>query len=576
MVGGLWENNYLIHNFEGISYKNNSCMHGCYAVFFHISKKPLYLLWRYNNYKIGNIMRNAIYRGDLSSVDLLLSSGVDVNARFALGLTGLMFAIMRGKNQIVDRLMAVDGIDVNAKSLKGFTALMMVAENNKVDFLHKLLLVNGININAASNDGYTALMFASQNGHVEVIVRLLEVSSIDVNAASNDGYTALMLAVKYGCLEVVNQLLEVDGIDVNAKSSDGSAALNLALQYGHIDVAERLMLQNGVDLGSSGQYGYTPLMLAAKVGEDGLVKFLLARGVDVNARNSEGCTALILAAANNYLKVVEQLLAVGSIDVDAANSFGFTALMFAAQDGFADMVRQLLLVKGINLNVRDEDGNTALMLAAKYGYIDIVRMLVSRLEPADVILNDGQGINAYSLVSTGYIKKYLIYSGKLLFGNFGSPSRVVIPAWAFFGPGAAIFNQGALSIRTRFLALRVCGLEFPEAGTSSNVGMIIEKFKVIGALMRSAVLAKVLGRGNSYFFMHALFLRDDQVSSFKNMAFELKNNIAGFLGEGDLGCISPWIDAVQKDALKPLSGAVRSREAAEVGGIARPAKAARK
>ena len=491
-------------------------------------------------------MKDAVYYGDFLAINWLLSSGVDVNARVSSGLTALMLAIKYGRNQVVGRLMAEGGIDVNAKSSKGCTALMLASEKNNFDIVHKLLLVDGINVNAASNDGYTALMFASQDGHVEVVRKLLAENSINVNVKGEVGVTALILAAKYGHAGVVNQLLEVDGIDLNAKNSDGSSALNLAFQYGHIGVAKRLMLANGIDLGSRGEHGYTPLIFAAKSGEDNLVKYLLTQGVDVSARNSQNCTAL----------------------------------MFAAQDGFADIVRQLLLVKGINLNVRDEDGNTALILAAKYGYIDIVKLLVSRLTPADVILNDNQGRNVYSLASTEIIKKYLICSGKLLFSHFGSPSLVVIPAWAFFGPGAAIFNQGALSIRARFLVLRVCGIEFPEAGTASNAGMIIEKFKVISALMRSAVLAKVVGGANAYFFMNMLLLQGNKGSIFESMGFDFKNNILGFLGEGELGCISPWVDVVNR-LRNNLGGSgkvvpVNSPVIAENDVVARPAKAARK
>ena len=186
----------------------------------------------------GAKLIQAVKDGDLQTVQDLLTSGVEGNAKDYDGKTALGWAAYKGHTEIV-KLLLEKGADVNAKTNKGITALMLAAEQNHME-ITKILLAKDTDINAKTTDnGQTALMTAAtKSGHTAIVGLLLE-NGAEINIKNNKGATALLVAAYTGDTEIVDILLE-KGADVNTSTENGVTALLMAAQNGHAEVVKLL------------------------------------------------------------------------------------------------------------------------------------------------------------------------------------------------------------------------------------------------------------------------------------------------------------------------------------------------
>lgn len=125
---------------------------------------------------------NAVKRGDIESVKMLLAHGADVNAREGdqYGWTALLYATENHNTGIVKALLD-KGADPNIKGLNnGRTALINASKLGLSD-IAEALLTSGANVNARDNSGKTALSEATRQLHessgyigYKVIIQLLK------------------------------------------------------------------------------------------------------------------------------------------------------------------------------------------------------------------------------------------------------------------------------------------------------------------------------------------------------------------------------------------------------------------
>jgi ankyrin repeat protein len=100
----------------------------------------------------------AIRNEDLKMIKLLTLSGAALEDDF----TALMFASVSGKARAAKLLISA-GININAKTQEGITALMFAARCGHTEVI-MLLVGAGANVELQDNDGCTAALVASRNG----------------------------------------------------------------------------------------------------------------------------------------------------------------------------------------------------------------------------------------------------------------------------------------------------------------------------------------------------------------------------------------------------------------------------
>ena len=115
-------------------------------------------------------------------------------------------------------------------------------------------------------------------------------------------------------------------------------------------------------------FGMTPLSNAAEMGNDAVVKLLLAQhDVDVNADGYDGrkplSRALSGAVYDGHEAVVRLLVARHDIEVNSKDNHGMTPLSIAADMAHETVMRLLLTRVDIEVNSRDNWKQTPLMMA---------------------------------------------------------------------------------------------------------------------------------------------------------------------------------------------------------------------
>jgi ankyrin repeat protein len=206
----------------------------------------------------------AVVAGDLEAVRALVASDPSVaSARDEQGLSAIMQALYRGRDDIVAVLLAADPeLDVfeasalgdigrvaelldedaermSAWSPDGFTPLHLA-----VFFGHpraaELLLRRGADPEVVSRNPMTVRpLHSAVAGRNAEAVAVLVSSGVDVNAPSHGGFTPLLEAAQNGDRRIVELLLAA-GADPAAALDGGKMASDLALAHGHPDVAAML------------------------------------------------------------------------------------------------------------------------------------------------------------------------------------------------------------------------------------------------------------------------------------------------------------------------------------------------
>jgi ankyrin repeat protein len=258
---------------------------------------------------------------------------VDVNTIFPIaGDTPLIQAINRGQLKVVKVLIA-HGADVNLKNSSGVTPLDVAAREGHLEVV-KLLIANGADINKESDNFWinTALMSAASAGHSNVVQLLLSHSS-DVNRMNLNGYSALTEAIESERIDIV-KLLITAGANVNLRNiHDGNTPLIYALLTRNAEIVKEL-LELGAEVNTANSIdGNTPLIYASLMGEDFIANLLISKGADLSLSNTNsGDTPLLSAVNKRYVDVVKKLLASGANANQANEITGNTPLIEAIKN----------------------------------------------------------------------------------------------------------------------------------------------------------------------------------------------------------------------------------------------------
>jgi hypothetical protein len=118
----------------------------------------------------AQVLIQAAGRGELKTIEYLLTDGADVNAANDHGETALIRAASHGQAETINLLLE-RGADPNAKSAEGMTALIRAALCGHAE-VARLLLSRGAERAAKDRFGSTALDWALAKGHEEIAALL--------------------------------------------------------------------------------------------------------------------------------------------------------------------------------------------------------------------------------------------------------------------------------------------------------------------------------------------------------------------------------------------------------------------
>lgn len=140
----------------------------------------------------------AAIRGDLSTLNLAIAQGANINARSSpTGLgqdnTALMWAAAEGHDNII-RFLLAQGATVNTANPAGYTALMYAAEAARYEGGSMLLDANAESF-PLNPYQETIVMAIARAGFADLAQRLVDLG-VPVNAENRSGETALYLAAK--------------------------------------------------------------------------------------------------------------------------------------------------------------------------------------------------------------------------------------------------------------------------------------------------------------------------------------------------------------------------------------------
>eukprot|EP00011_Vannellida_sp_DIVA3-517-6-12_P014057 CAMPEP_0114620638 /NCGR_PEP_ID=MMETSP0168-20121206/8828_1 /TAXON_ID=95228 ORGANISM="Vannella sp., Strain DIVA3 517/6/12" /NCGR_SAMPLE_ID=MMETSP0168 /ASSEMBLY_ACC=CAM_ASM_000044 /LENGTH=317 /DNA_ID=CAMNT_0001831835 /DNA_START=110 /DNA_END=1061 /DNA_ORIENTATION=- len=215
-------------------------------------------------------------------------------------------------------------------STAGMDLLSIAKSGKNVQELKEALQKSHVGAALDPSTGRTSLHFASKAGNVEFVSCILEYLRDQapeevffrqqVNAGDHMGFTALSLAVRYSQLPIVELLLDAGA----AVQPTGDPLSKKRTTYG-VDFSDALLI--GVDLGN-----------------EEVVRVLLAHTTSVSKLSREGVTALHIAVENLDRAMIVALLNAGA-DIGAVSRAGVDPLRFAAELGdehFRKLVTLLL------------------------------------------------------------------------------------------------------------------------------------------------------------------------------------------------------------------------------------------
>ncbi|NXK53536.1 ASZ1 protein, partial [Chauna torquata] len=181
-------------------------------------------------------LKKALICGDVSLIEELLNSGINIESSFQFGWTPLMCAASVADFAVV-RLLLDRGANA-CFEIDKYTVLMAAcaahASEENILKTVELLLSRNADPNLTCRRQMTPLMYAARKGYPHV-VGLLVAHGSHINAQDENGYSALIWAAHHGHKSVIFKLLEL-GADKNLQTKDEKTAAELAKINKHSEV----------------------------------------------------------------------------------------------------------------------------------------------------------------------------------------------------------------------------------------------------------------------------------------------------------------------------------------------------
>jgi hypothetical protein len=179
----------------------------------------------------------ALKRDDVPALRALQARGFDLNTLDPQGQHPLYLALRDESDRVATYLLSQAGVQVEYRNAKGESALMMAALKGKPDLVRRLI-ERGAEVN---KPGWAPLHYAATHASERSlpVARLLLEHHAYIDAQSPNGSTPLMMAAHYGHPQLVRILLQ-EGADPLLKNEQGLGAIDFAHRAGRADAAEAI------------------------------------------------------------------------------------------------------------------------------------------------------------------------------------------------------------------------------------------------------------------------------------------------------------------------------------------------
>merc|ERR1719376_1044478 len=140
----------------------------------------------------------------------LIAEGVDINGLYD-GYTGLHYAIVYDKREIVNLLLACPDIDVNVRNGYGETALFVAVCSTNTEVVRRILSRGNTRLDNTTHRGYTVLHYAlrvNKETYVQMILAHPSCNKAIVKKVNGKGETAETLAERKGYYGYVRMIRE--------------------------------------------------------------------------------------------------------------------------------------------------------------------------------------------------------------------------------------------------------------------------------------------------------------------------------------------------------------------------------
>lgn len=331
---------------------------------------------------------NAVMRGDIRLIELLLQGGANIGTRDNGGRGLVQLAVKDGRYKVVDLLIKA-GADFESGEqdedalIYDRPPLVVAADQGFLECV-RVLLHHKADPNVECVNG-TALFNAVYENHLDVARLLLEHEpKPDMDVIPEGNSTLLICAIRKGNTQLASLLIEHGAkLDVVDENTDlcCKTPLSRACFEGNLEMV-KLLLENKADVNYTGDVSDQPLFRALYEDHTEVAKYLLENGADPMWTGSDGMGSL--HGAFNHPGMIPELLKRG-VPIDCHGIFGTALHMAASDDKYSESVEVLLesdpkpdveFVLGDDGTIEKEIGCTPLQLACMYRALKCAKLLL--------------------------------------------------------------------------------------------------------------------------------------------------------------------------------------------------------
>ena len=315
--------------------------------------------------------------GHLETVQYLLASGLNVNAKTRDGDTPLMLAIKMGHTSVAEALAQVSAINtVNAQD----QTASVVALQYGMPTIGDNLLKRGENPELCDRQGYNYVYYLVRNDEYNRFMLLAEKQTLQLQQQFN-GESLSAIAARYGHFLLTYALLD---LNVNIKSSHNAWELiHYAMMTDEVDLLREWLMEHKISDGDAAGKGtqdkaISLAYLAARHGSRNCLDLLLGK---LTVEEMEGQGLLSAALDSGDTETVKKVLRRWKDINQPLDDKGNTALHYAVNIG-SRLMMELLLKCGSRPQVRNHAGQTPFHIALQQNDAYLLKRLF-KLTPSE-------------------------------------------------------------------------------------------------------------------------------------------------------------------------------------------------